>query len=145
MWMLVEFGLWVVPVFTYRYARRNSSSHVWCATGIAVGAVASPASLGTYSLYWLAVLIGPVGLPLAWLGILGLLLALLHGAPGFYLATALGLRDGGVVHGIEYLYIDVLNAVTWAVAYGVMGWALDTVIRRQRIRTLTGGDRACRQ
>jgi hypothetical protein len=127
---VAEFTLWVVPVLTYRYARRNSPSHVWCATGIAVEAVASPASFGTYSFYWLGALIGPLGLPLAGLGILGLMLTLLHGAPGFYLATILGLRGSGVVHGFQYVYIEFLNAVVWAVAYGAIGWALDFVIRR---------------
>lgn len=135
MWLIAGFGLWIVPVFTYRYARRIGSSHVWCVTGIALGTVASVASLGTYCLYWLAGFIGLMGLPFAALGILGLALALFHGTPGFYLATILGLCSRGVVvHGIEFIYIESLNSLIWAVVYGAIGYALDSLIRRWRTR-----------
>jgi hypothetical protein len=132
MWLIAGFALWIVPVFTYRYVRRIGSSHVCCVTGIALGAVASVASLGTYGLFWLAGFIGLIGLPLAAVGIVGLILTMFHGAPGYYLAITLGLvRSGEVVHGIEYLYIESLNAVIWAIVYGAVGYTLDSVIGRR--------------
>ena len=135
MWLIAGFALWIVPVFTYRYARRIGSSHVCCVTGIALGAVASVASLGTYGLYWLAGFIGLIGLPLAAVGIVGLILTLFHGAPGYYLAVMLELvPPREVLHGIKNVYIEVLNSVIWAVAYGTIGYALDFVIRRRRTR-----------
>ena len=89
--------------------------------------------MGTYGLYWVAGLIGLMGLPLAAVGILGLVLALFHGAPGYYLAVMLGLvPPREVVHGIENVYIESLNSVIWAIIYGVIGYTLDSVIRRRR-------------
>jgi hypothetical protein len=133
LWLISGFALWLVPIFAYRYSRNIGSSHVFCFTGIAFGAVASVASLGTYGLYWLAAFIGLIGLPLAAVGVLGLVLTLFHGAPGYYLAVVLGLvPPREVVHGIENVYIESLNSVIWAIAYGAVGWALDSVVHRRR-------------
>src|SRR5216684_7126107 len=102
MWLLLAgFALWIVPVLAYRYARRSIPSHVYCITGIALGLVASLASMGTYAFFWVFGPFGLIATPLVMLGIVGLGLSLIHGEPGFFLATALGLRNGGeVVHGI---------------------------------------------
>jgi hypothetical protein len=136
MWLIAGVALWIVPLSTCRYARRNSSPHVFCFTGIALGVVASVASLGTYGLYWLAGLIGLLGLPLAAVGIVGLILTLFHRAPGYYLAIMLGLvPDREVVHGVGLVYIEALNSVFWATLYGALGYALDSVIRRRQTRS----------
>jgi hypothetical protein len=136
MWLYALFLLWIVPVLTYRWARRVSPSHTFFTTGIALGAVASAASMGTYGLYWLAGNIGLMALPPAFIGILGLILVMFHGGPGFYLAIAVGLVSPGVVvdHGITLFYVECLNAVIWATVYGLIGGALDFLIRRRRIR-----------
>jgi hypothetical protein len=91
MWLSAACLLWIVPVLTYRWARRINPSHTFCAAGIALGAVASPASMGTYGLFWLAGNHGLMALPVAFVGILGLILLMFDGPPGFYLATSLGL------------------------------------------------------
>ena len=135
MWLCALFLLWIVPVLTYRWARRISPSHTLCAAGIALGAVASAASMGTYGLYWLAGDIGLMALPLAFVGILGLASAMFHGWPGFYLATSLGLTTPETaVHGIHIVYIESLNAAFWAIVYGLIGCPLDFLIQRRRIR-----------
>jgi hypothetical protein len=135
MWLIAGFALWIVPVLAYRYARRHSLSHIYFRTGIALGAVASPAALGTYSLYFLAGTIGVMALPLAAVGIVGLVLAMFHGVPGYDLAIMLGLvRPAEVVHGIQSVYIECLNSVIWAGAYGAVGYTLDSVIGWQRTR-----------
>src|SRR5689334_7214739 len=102
MWlMLAGFALWIIPVLAYRYSRRSIPSHVCCITGTALGLVASPASMGTYAFYWIFGPFGLIATPLVMLGIVGLALSLIHGEPGFFLATALGLRGTReVVHGI---------------------------------------------
>jgi hypothetical protein len=62
-------------------------------------------------------------------------LTLFHGAPGYSLAIMLGLVPSRqVVHGIEYLYIESLSSVIWAIVYGGIGYALDFVICRRRTR-----------
>ena len=127
MWLVAGFALWIIPVLAYRHTRRSIPLHVYCITGIALRSVASAASMGTYGLYWVAGLIGLMGLPLAAVGILGLVLALFHGAPGYYLAVMLGLvPPREVVHGIENVYIESLNSVIWAIIYGVIGYTLDS-------------------
>jgi hypothetical protein len=134
-WLCALFLLWIVPVLTYRWASHAKPSHTFCFAGIALGAVASPASMGTYGLFWLAGNIGLIALPLAFIGILGLPLALLHGVPGFYLATTLGLTGPeAAAHGIATVYIESLNAVSWAIVYGLIGCSLDFLIQRRRIR-----------
>jgi len=86
--------------------------------------------MGTYALYWLVGPFGLIALPLALLGMVGLELSLIHETPGFLLATALGLRSGGVVHGIEFVYIESLNAIIWAIVYGSIGYVLDKLRTR---------------
>jgi len=133
MWLIAGLALWIVPVFTYHYARRVGSLSVCCVTGIALGAVASLASLGTYALYWVAGPFGLIGLPIVAVGIVGLILTMFHSVPGYYLAIMLGLvRSRQVVHGIEYLYIESLNSVIWAIVYGAVGYTLDSVIGWRR-------------
>jgi hypothetical protein len=63
---------------------------LWRNTGVAFGLVAAPASLGLYGLYF----IGPIA---ALLGMLGLVLTLFHGSPGYNLAVALGLMPSHTV------------------------------------------------
>jgi hypothetical protein len=132
-WLIASFALWIVPVLAYRYARRENPSHTYVSTGIALGAVVSMASMGTYALYFLAGIIGLIALPLAAVGIVGLVLTLLHSAPGYYFAITLGLvQPREVVHGIGNVYIESLNSVIWAIVYGAIGYAIDSVIRRRQ-------------
>jgi len=126
MWLVALFAFWIVPVLAYRRTRRSIPSHKYCITGMALGFVVSAASWGTYALFWVSGDFGLIALPLGAIGIVGLVLLMIHGTPGFLLATALGLRSGGVVHGIERVYIEVLNAIVWAIVYGSIGYLLDT-------------------
>lgn len=66
------------------------------------------------------------GMTVAFVGISGLILSLFHSAPGFQLATLLGLRDASTdVRGMEHVYIEALNAAVWAPVYGAVGFLLD--------------------
>jgi hypothetical protein len=109
-----------VPYAAWRYVRSRHPSHVWLVTGVAFGAVVSPLSTGLYATFFL----GPFGLPT---GIVGLLSALFHGTPGYDLALWLGLVQAGhVVSGfLENLLVELLNAIVWAVAYGLLGALID--------------------
>src|SRR5579862_3335707 len=132
-WLIAPFALWIVPVLAYRYARRNNPSHAYVLTGIALGAVVSMASMGTYALYFLAGIVCLIALPLAAVGIVGLVLTLFHSAPGYYLAITLGLvQPSEGVHGIGHVYIESLNSVIWVIVYGAIGYARDSAIRRRR-------------
>ncbi len=121
-------ALWLVPVAAFWWAGRHAPSRLWRTTGFALGLVIAPASSGLYGLYFL----GPLA---ALLGLVGLPLATFHGGPGFDLATALGLREPRtVVHGVQHVYIALLNAGVWSLVYGGLGWAVDRVAALRRNR-----------
>lgn len=89
-------------------------------TGVAFGAVVSPAALGLYGLYF----VGPMA---AVFGLIGLLLVLLHGEVGYSLAIRFGVVPSHtVVTGIaQHAWIEVFNALVWSIAYGILGWIID--------------------
>lgn len=124
--MFPELALWLVPfgaaVVAYRFARGS----LWRTTGFTFGLVVSPASLGLYGLYFL----GPIA---AIFGMVGLVLCMAHGFPGYNLAIALGLIPShAVIIGTSALPVEALNAVVWSIVYGALGWFID--VRRSRRR-----------
>jgi hypothetical protein len=68
------------------------------------------------------------------LGILGLIVTLVHGEPGYMLAVSFGLVEPAtVVRGVQHVYTTVLASLVWAPFYAALGFALDWVrLRRQR-------------
>jgi len=87
-------------------------------TGIALGLVISPVSMGLYATYFL----GPLGIVT---GMIGLVSAVFHGTPGYYIARTFGLVPPGVVEGIGHFYVGAINALVWAVIYGALGRVID--------------------
>jgi hypothetical protein len=117
--------LWFLPIGVALISRRRAVSHLWRNTGIGFGLVVSPASLGLYSLYY----VGPIA---AVLGMIGLVLALIHGPPGYKLALSLGLYPPNtIVTGVGALPMYLLNALIWSGVYGAVGWLVDRWRRRQ--------------
>jgi hypothetical protein len=111
----------LVPIAAYWLARRRFPKHVYRVVGIAFGAVFSPWAAGLYSLYFLS----PWGLVP---GMVGLALMLVHGVPGFELATYFGLIPPTVVSGLRSnVVIELLNGVVWAAIYGLLGFAVDRI------------------
>ena len=118
-WLVALLSLGVVPVAANRWARLRWSRRRFTVIGISAGAVASPFSMGLY---------GTFSIPLLGFGsgMIGLALTMLHGSPGFYLAIALGfVPRGEVVHGIQHVYIDAINALIWGTVYGIVGALVD--------------------
>ncbi len=125
--------LWFLPLFIYRRLRATSPIQVWRWTGVATGLVVCPASIGVYTLYWVAGYLWIFGFPLALVGMLGLLVGMVHGDPIYTLATILGIVEPGVVvGGMDQLYIALLGALVWAPIYGALGWGID-LWRKRRI------------
>ena len=120
--------LWLVPLAVAIASRRRAPLHVWRNVGLALGAVVSPATLGLYGLYFL----GPIA---AIVGLIGLPLVLVHGAPGYQLAVLLGLiPPNTVIEGSMHMPIEVLNAVVWSPLYGVLGGCIDWWLVSKRSR-----------
>lgn len=127
-WMLSKIALWIVPIGIYLWARRAAAPATWRLTGVALGAVLTPALTGLYGLYFL----GPIT---ALLGLVALPLLLIHSGVGYDLALWLGwVEPGTVVEPKQSLYVDALNGVVWALVYGALGWILDALRRRKRAR-----------
>jgi len=125
--MFPELALWLVPLFAALASRRLAPSHVWRNTGVGLGLVVAPASLGLYGLYY----VGPVA---AVFGMLGLVLELFHGPPGYNLAIALGLIPSHtVIAGAARIPVELLNAFVWSLVYGALGWFTDAWRARRRV------------
>lgn len=57
---------------------------------------------------------------------LGLVSSFIHGTPGFYAPTALGLRDAHTVVTVrESIVIDAINGLCWGLVYGGLGYLMD--------------------
>lgn len=109
----------LLPIAAWFWARRQHPTHLWCITGVAFGAVIGPFCLGLYATFS----VSPLGLIS---GLIGLTAGLLHGAPGYEIATTIGLVESRtVVEGSDHLWILGVNAVVWGIVYSALGWAVD--------------------
>lgn len=119
--LLLLLLLAIVPLLAFRYARRHHPDRVFLISGIALGLVISPLSLGLYATFFIPY----VGLVP---GILGLMSSMFHGAPGYTLAVTLGIIPSRqVVSGVGHIYLTAIDAAVWAVVYGGLGWLIDRV------------------
>jgi hypothetical protein len=126
--MLWLITLWAIPIGAFLWARRHALGRLWQITGLAFGAVVSPAATGLYGFYFL----GPLA---AVLGLVALPLAMIHGEPGYDLAIRLGLvQPRSTVEGAPGVYVEILNGLIWAVVYGSMGWLVDRLRSRKKAR-----------
>ena len=100
--MILWFLLLVpVPIATYILVKKRVPQHRGIIVGAVLGLVALPVSLGLYATYFL----GPYGMVT---GMTGLLLALWHSAPGYYICTTLGVVPANtVVEGMSHLAVEV--------------------------------------
>ena len=92
------------------------------ATGVGLGLIVSPLSMGLYATSFF----GPLGIVT---GMIGLVSGMFHGAPGFHIVRSLALVPEGVIEGVGHLYVETANALVWAVVYGALGWVIDRVRR----------------
>ena len=82
-----------------------------------IGPILSIPALGKFNIL--------IYIPLG-LGLLGLMLGLFHSAPGFHIATYLGLRESHtIVNTGEGLIIHFINGFFWALIYGGVGFVID--------------------
>lgn len=118
----------LIPIAVFIVGSKRWPNFRTCYAGAAFGAVVSPSALGLYSLYF----ISPWGIAP---GMLGLILTLIHGAPGFELAITFGLIPRGVVSGLwSHVIIESLNGVVWGLGYGLLGLAIDRFLSRRSRR-----------
>jgi hypothetical protein len=87
--------------------------------------------MGLYATYFLGPsgFLGPLGLVT---GMIGLASGMFHGPPGFHIVRTLGLVPPGVIGGVGHVYIELANALVWALVYGALGWVIDRA-RKSRV------------
>jgi hypothetical protein len=133
-------ALWAVPISAFLWARQSARQRLWLITGAAFGAVVSPAAMGLYTLYYIPgylpdrflAVSGPVLLPP---GMVGLLLALIHGEPGYNLAIWLGfVPPRTVVEGTQHVSIAILDGIVWSLVYGTLGGFIDWAQQKRKNR-----------
>ena len=122
---LLLLALILVPLTAYRRAHASASPHKFAIVGIAWGLVASPFSLGLYSLGSTLPLVG-AALGTAWLWSLQV-----HALPG-QAAAAVGLVATSDIAGARaFLITSLFDAVVWAIFYGAIGYFADRAIKRR--------------
>ena len=122
-------ALILIPFFAYRIARHKTPQYKFCIAGASFGTIVSPFGMGLYSWFFLS--------PWALVpGVLGLVLTLIHGSPGFQLAIKFGLARGIEVASstTQQLIIEIINAVVWSIVYGLLGYAVDFFRNQKRNR-----------
>jgi hypothetical protein len=115
-----------IPYMVYLWTRANRPRQIGLFTGVTLGLVVSPVSSGLYLLGFLLPLIGLIP------ALVGGMLAMFHGVPGYQLSIFLGIQEPGVVVEGYYaeIWIQALSAVFWGVTYGIVGLILDKTLIR---------------
>ena len=119
-------ALVLIPVLVRFWSKTHLPSHTWTVTAASFGLVAAPVGIGLYGTCF----VGPFGIVT---GMLGLLLSMFHGAPGYYIATYLGwVPSFTVVESGGQLIVDAVSGLFWAAVYGTLGLVVD-LGRRSRV------------
>ncbi len=120
--VLLQLFLILVPVIAWLWAKRRMPTRRWTITGIAFGSIVSPFCVGLYATYFTF----PLGLVT---GLIGLAGGLVHGAPGYEIATAIGIVvPGTALSGVDHLWVSIVNGFIWGLIYGGAGWFIDRLV-----------------
>lgn len=110
--------LWLVPIIVWFVSRNKSAILRSTITGISFGLVVSDASFGLYALHF----IWPVSEAF---GQLGFYSSYIHVKAGIPVAILLHLiPDHTPITNDQRLLIGIVNSISWAVAYGILGFIL---------------------
>lgn len=109
----------IIPLSCFNLATTFKSKHRWMITGITMGMVIAPVSLALIKFSYIPI-IGKL------IGIVGLVTNLIHGSVGYFGLMTVGLMEPGtVLAGSDLMIINLVNAVIWALYYGVIGYNID--------------------
>lgn len=123
----------IVPIGGYYYAKVKDPKRKGLITGIALGSIVSPFSMGLYATFYIP-LIGLVP------GMISLVSSLFHGTPGYDIAIWLGLhKDRTVVHFPDNISIEVINGILWGIIYGIIGFSIDLMRNKFKSRKQLSG------
>ena len=110
----------LIPIFTYKWAKNHKPAYKFTILGMSFGAIAAPFSMGLYATFFIHYL----GLVT---GMLGLVLSMLHGTPGYEISVQLGLVPSHTVTTqSDNIIIAIVSGVIWSGIYGVIGYLIDS-------------------
>ena len=109
----------LVPLASFHFCKSIAKNHLYTVTGIALGLVIAPVSQGLVEF----TLIPVVG---AYIGIVGMVFNMIHGAVGFFFLGALGVfTPDTVLTGSQMVLMNIVNAIIWTSYYGFIGHKMD--------------------
>jgi hypothetical protein len=109
----------IVPLACFYLASLRKPDLKWRLTGITFGLVIAPVSLCLLQYVYVPV-IGKL------FGLIGLVLNLIHGSVGYFIAVGMGMaQPGELLAGSELGVINLINGAIWATYYGILGYHFD--------------------
>jgi hypothetical protein len=126
--------LLVVPLVSYKWAKKYKNGKLWTITCASLGAIVCPLAFGIYGIGGvIAGTIPYVGLyvGLALIAVAGAIF-FSHSAVGYYLAIALGIQQPAVVvEGMGQVQVELINGIVWGTVYGLIGFLIDRLRNRR--------------
>ena len=124
----------ILPIISYKWAKKYKKRRLWTITCASLGAIVCPLAFGIYGIGGvIAVTIPYVGLylGLALVGVAGAIF-FSHSAVGYYLAITLGIQQPAVVvEGMGQVWVELINGIVWGTAYGLIGFIIDRLRNRR--------------
>jgi len=109
----------IIPIVFYKWARSHRPDYKITILGISFGAIVAPFSMGLYATFFIPY----IGFPT---GMLGLIMVMFHGSPGYQIAIQLEAIPSGVVAtGSSTVIIAIINCFVWGAIYGALGFFID--------------------
>ena len=120
----------VIPLSCFQLTKIFNYKYRWLACGISIGLVIAPISFGLLQFTYIPI----IGKPL---GIVGLIANLTHGSIGYFFLVGSGFMEPGVlITASQLVLINVVNAILFAYAYGLIGFALDRKAQKETVQVV---------
>ncbi|HBF42625.1 MAG TPA: hypothetical protein DDW42_03155 [Desulfobacteraceae bacterium] len=116
----------IIPLSCLQLTKLFKTQDRWLVCGLSLGMVIAPVSFGLIQYTYIPI-IGKL------LGFIGLLFNLTHGSVGYFCLAGSGLLDSGALLSTsQFVLINLVNAVIFACAYGMIGHAIDRKLAAER-------------
>lgn len=113
----------LIPIGCYHLTNLYHVEDKWLYRGLSMGAIIAPFSQGLVQ-FTIIPVIGQ------FIGFIGFILHLAHGAPGYFCMAGSGLVEPGVLMtGCELTLIHLVNGIIFTSCYGMIGFAIDRKVK----------------